>query len=146
VSAAETGRREEPTMHSRWCVCLSLAGLLIGLSGCGRGSPPPRAGVRGTVTLDGAPMAEGQIMFLDAAGEGAPAFLDVKDGRFEGDVPLGKKKVRVLSFKKGKLKTGEEDAVGVQVVHPHYNRNTKLTAEVSSSGVTPSEFNVKSDR
>ena len=112
----------------------------------GAGSQPPQTGVRGTVTLDGAPMAEGQITFLDATGEGAPAFLDVKDGRFEGDVPHGKKKIQIMSFKKGKLKTGEEDPVGVQIVHPDYNKNTKLTAEVSASGVTPSEFNVKSAR
>lgn len=134
-------------MRSRGGVCLLLAWLLIGLSGCGgAGSPPLKTAARGTVTLDGAPMAEGQITFLDAAGEGAPAFLDVKDGRFEGDVPHGKKIVQITSFKKGKLKTGEEDPVGVQIVHSDYNRNTKLTAEVGSSGVTPSEFKVTSGR
>ncbi|MDY3554501.1 hypothetical protein R5W24_003625 [Gemmata sp. JC717] len=134
-------------MRARWWVGLSLVGVLAGLSGCGDADgPPPRTGVRGTVTLDGAPMAEGQILFLDAGGEGAPAFLDVKDGRFEGDVPHGKKKVQILSFKKGKLKTGEEDPVGVQVVHPNYNRNSKLTTEVTGSGATPSEFNVQSAR
>ena len=58
-----------------------LAGLLCGLSGCGSGSI---GGVRGQVTVDGAPAEMGTVDFKpvnDPTGRGAGAAIDA--GQFE---------------------------------------------------------------
>lgn len=72
----------------RWCAL-----LLIGLAGCGRGSPVT-AGVRGTVTFQGRPLAGGLVVFApdrDKGMGGKPVTVTVaEDGSYSaGAVPVG---------------------------------------------------------
>lgn len=67
---------------SRLLTALALAHLLW-LSGCGGPSGPERALVRGTVTLDGVPIAEGTIVFLPDEGlQGPSTGGKIQDGAF----------------------------------------------------------------
>src|ERR1700733_7723987 len=73
-----------------WCL------LALILAGCGPKTPVP-VPVKGTVTLDGNPLPEGRISFI-TPGQ-VPEMLDVKDGRFEGKVKPGKKRVEVGAYR-----------------------------------------------
>jgi hypothetical protein len=90
------GSREELTM--RWLLIVGFCGMLVVTAGC---RPPAvarveRAGVAGTITLNGQPLSRGQIFFDARAGE-PPVILDVVDGRYEGEVPVGATKVSIVS-------------------------------------------------
>jgi hypothetical protein len=56
------------------------AGLLT--VGCSQ-SPPKPVPVSGTVTFDGKPLTDAQILFVEPGQ--SPLMLEIKDGRFEGE-------------------------------------------------------------
>ncbi|MBN9118596.1 MAG: hypothetical protein J0I06_05490 [Planctomycetes bacterium] len=72
-----------------------LAALALGLGavvGCGG---PPKAHVKGTVTIDGKPLADGVIEFFPVGGSGQSAGTAIKDGAYELDASVGEMKVSV---------------------------------------------------
>src|SRR5260370_36447839 len=71
-----------------------VAALFV--AGCGE-SPPPLVQVKGTVTVDKHPLAEGNILFI-TPGQ-APETLPIKDGAFEGMVQAGERRVEILAYK-----------------------------------------------
>lgn len=83
------------------CLFWSLAVAVL-VAGCSKNKgsqPPPLAPVKGTVTMDGKPMAGGQVRF-NIPGFG-PKSLEVKDGVFQGEVYTGKARVDVVWDKDG---------------------------------------------
>ena len=66
------------------------------LAGCSSNSnaPPPLAQVSGKVTLDGEPMAGGEVRFSITGFP--PKVLEVKNGAFSGEVFTGKNRVEVV--------------------------------------------------
>ncbi|MCI0462790.1 MAG: hypothetical protein L0Z62_38070 [Gemmataceae bacterium] len=123
---------------------LLLAALFL-LAGCS-GDAPKTVEVKGKVTLDGAPMAKGQVMF-DAGDGTAPATLEVSGGTFAGKVPAGKKTVRISSFQKVAQKgtgPGAEEESLQEIVLPRYNTESKETVEVKDPGPNEFEFKVAS--
>ncbi len=84
------------SISTRWTRCLFGWGLALALlSGCG-GSGEPTGTVSGTVTLDGQPVAAGQIGLISAAGFSAIADIGA-DGSFAvvEKLPLDKYTVTV---------------------------------------------------
>lgn len=83
-------------------IAFMLAGLccvsLVGCSG-GGAAVPKKAQVSGSVTLDGKPMAEGQVRF-NVTGQ-APIDVPVKDGAFSGEAFTGENRIDVLWEKEG---------------------------------------------
>ena len=69
---------------------VAIAFLII--LGCGPREAAP-VSVRGIVTLDGKPLPEGQISF-STLGQ-VPTILSIRDGRFDGNVSPGVKRVEV---------------------------------------------------
>ncbi len=126
------------------CGLLLLAALAL-LVGCGD-TKPKRVDVKGKVTLDGAPMATGQVMF-DARDGTPPATLDVSEGAFAGKVSLGKKRVRISSFKKMAQKAsgpGAEEESLHNIIPAKYNTESTQTVEVKDPGPNEFEFEVTS--
>src|SRR6516225_9663542 len=76
-----------------------LALALGVLSGCGP-SGPRRVPVSGTVTLEGQPLRQGEIYFKTPGAGTPPEILAVVDGKFAGEVTVGKKRVEVWAVKK----------------------------------------------
>ena len=73
--------------------------LLISTYGCSKPSVH-QIKITGKVTLDGKPLNGGSIKFIACGGEtpsGGGTILD--DGSYEANVPPGKKKVLVVSYK-----------------------------------------------
>jgi hypothetical protein len=115
-----------------------------GFAGCGP-CGPKTVPVSGTILLDGAPLAEGEIYFMESQSSG-PTVLKVAAGKFDGNLTVGPKRVEVYSFQKSanppKVRMGPEPTVNL--IHPDYNVNSKLTAEVLADGaLQPSQFEVK---
>jgi hypothetical protein len=126
----------------RWFWLGCLVGAFAILSGCDSGQPKP-VKINGTVLLDDKPLEDGSIAFYGEGGVAAESFL-VKNGKFEGEAKPGKKKVQIQGFKETKTTTMDKEEI---VSKPNFlpakwNSESKLTAEVTGSGLTPSEFKV----
>ena len=130
---------------------LSLAAaslLLAGFVGCGSDDGPDVPAthkVTGTVTLDGKPLAKGNISFESEADTkvGISATGEISDGKFEVLATVGKKKVKIRAPKE----VGEPDATGmrntVETIPPKYNEKTTLEFEVKE-GENKQDFALKS--
>ena len=114
-------------------LCL-LPLLFVGCS-----NKPKMVSVSGKVTLDGKPLPEGEIIF--ASPGLVPETLPIKDGKYEGKVQVGNKRVEIAAYR-----DGPRQFMGTQDMGPsrenyipaRYNVNSTLKAEVSDSG--PKEF------
>ncbi|MBA4065634.1 MAG: hypothetical protein C0501_18345 [Isosphaera sp.] len=131
---------------------LVSAGLF---AGCGTPAPTP-VPVRGTVTLDEAPMPDGELMLFPPDG-GPPAVFPVWDGRFEGELPPGTYRVSIFGFKTlppPKRPGPKEDDAGdplpagagrrVNVLPARFNTECKLTVEVTAAGPNDLTFPTES--
>ena len=116
-----------------------LGALLAFLSCVGCGSGGTGASLSGPVTLDGQPIASGNLQFMPATGEGQPVSAEVKDGKYSAtDVPLGKVKVMVQAFKQ----VGEmDDGSGRKypklepIVPPQYRDGIEIDVSAGSKEV-----------
>ena len=114
------------------------------LAGCA--TRPKMADVKGKVTLDGAPMATGQVSF-DAGDGTTPTTMEVKEGAFDGKATLGKKTVRISSFQKKPQKAtgpGAEAESLQNVIPPKYNTESTESVEVKDPGPNNFDFKVTS--
>jgi hypothetical protein len=123
---------------------LAAALGLLAAAGCGGPADPfERFPAEGAVTLDGAPLKAGTILFVPEK-EGAASTADVKEGAFrlaksEGLSP-GPYRVEVYSVRPtGKKVPGGDDPQTlvdetVNVVPRHYNVQSTLKAEVPPGG------------
>lgn len=125
---------------------LSLAVLVAaGLAGCSKGGPS-RAPVRGTVTLDKKPLADGQIVFVTPGK--APEALPIANGAFDGSVEVGERKVEILAYKDapGVKMDGEPDTPSkVNYLPTRYNSASQLTATVKPEGTLDLKFDLTSN-
>ena len=140
---------------SSWCV---IAAAILAVSGCSGSNLPPVGQVGGVVTLDGQPLAKGQVQFLPDSSKGTKGRMAVgligTDGRFKltafkpGDGALvGFHKVVVICEE-------EMPAFDPKVAPPppkslipvrYTDANTSgLTAEVKSAGKNDFAFALES--
>ena len=139
-------------MHPwRWAgVLLLIVGpaLLIGCSGPDAG--PPRYSVTGTVTFDGEPVNDGQVLFLPADGGGQPDAGQLgAGGKFEFQVTAGKKRVEITGFRKTGEITDEDTQETMPVteafIPARYNTESELTVEVKPNGENTHKFDLTSE-
>ena len=138
-------------LFRRWVLMLSCAVLL----GCSSGSKIDKVIVRGSVTLDGQPIPNGEIRFYPIEGTiGSVSGGPIKDGQYvakgRGGVPVGKCRVELRAYRppsgspKGKIAPGmEEGRPAVQYLPAKYNTRSELTATIESgSGSITKDFNL----
>lgn len=126
------------------CLC-----VLLVLGGCGRGNPLGRKPVLGTVTLDGRPLAAGNISFV-SQGEtsevqsGGPISNGSYSLSVASGLPVGKYLVRIFA---SPPEAGDEatqpfqakrNAIFVDPIPPEYNVASQQYIEVTEKG--PNEF------
>ena len=129
----------------------TLACLTI-LSGCGGDSR--RRGIEGTVTLDGAPLAEGYISFRPELGSPGPTAGDaIADGKYsiatEGGTFDGTFRVEITASRPTGNKipdrfTNELVEEYAQYLPARYNTESELTAEVTEEGENQFDFTLES--
>ncbi len=116
--------------------CLAL--ILAGTGGCGEAGPK-KYPVKGTVTLDKKPLANGTVYFKTIE-TGAIETFEILNGEFQGQALEGERRVEIVSY----ISKGEKDFDGmksevtVNVVPPKYNTDSRLTASVTATG--PNEY------
>lgn len=131
----------------RFAGFLGLSFALFFAVGCGGGSgveAPPTSKVKGVVTLDGNPLAEGEITF-EIVGKSLST-LEIKDGAFSGDAPQGKNTVAIRAYKAGPPLDTEPSGPPTKnnFIPARFNDETTLSAEVSASGSEDLKFAVTS--
>jgi len=135
------GRRRRPRRAAA-----AAATVLLLAAGCG-GSP--RRAVEGRVTVDGQPLAEGQVTFRPQPGTPGPTSgAEIRQGRFS--IPrdkgpfAGELRVEITAWRKTGVKRYDPDLaegeveLSEQYLPPRYNRQSELRAEVAEDG--PNEF------
>ena len=128
---------------------VSIIPLFLILVGCGKKVEPPKtAEVKGRVTLDGAPITRGRIVF--DGGPGVPAGeFDIRDGSYSGLVQVGSKIVRISAYKdlppqKGPPKGPGYDTKKEETLPAKYNTASKETREVKEGGPNEFDFTITS--
>ena len=128
-----------------WCL-LALVCL-----GCGSGS---RQAIEGTVTLDGQPLANGEITFIPEEGtKGPTAGAEIVDGKFA--IPTargtfaGKFRVEITASRVGNQKVvghlrGETGYAYEQFIPSKYNNASQLKADVNADAENHFDFAVTS--
>lgn len=104
--------------------------LVPALSGCAERNGA--AVVSGAVTVDGAPLASGQIRFTPADGQGPTAGGAIAGGQFSVTLAPGEKKVEIsapkVTGRQSMYNTPASPAVDVvvELLPPRYNVQTEL--------------------
>ena len=125
-------------MNMNWRT-LELFQLSVMLAFAAAGCAPETSHgtVRGTVTLDAAPLANGLIRFVPADGQSPTAEAMITDGKFSAQVPLGAKRVSISAAKLvGKRRVYETpDSPSIDVIEellpPRYNVRSEITLTVT---------------
>jgi hypothetical protein len=114
---------------------LFLAFLVV--AGCSRGDG--LATVRGSVTCDGQPVAQGSIQFTPVDGNAPTAAIPIQDGNYDLRVAPTKMRVEIHGYKKVGMKSlTANDPKSPQVddlreyIPEKYNAQSELTADIHS--------------
>jgi hypothetical protein len=152
-----------PATEGRWSVPSerrSLPVILVAVAalcscGCSRERPGPlRVAVQGTVTLDGAPLAQGVVRFVPIEGTPGPkTTVFVTDGKFAADEAhgpvVGRHRIEIESTDDGGYPLDDETApqrlreagikrIDLIRVPEIYNSRSTLVEVVTEAG--PNEF------
>ena len=121
---------------------LGTAGLTVAILICGCSQDPKLFPVSGTVTFDGAPMPDGDILFIPVDPALGPEPGTIKDGKYTVKAREGKKRVEIRASKilPGGAKGAGGEPVPEDYLPQKYNSESTLTAEVKSSGENKVDF------
>ena len=114
-----------------------LAGTTFFTSGCGEPKPvgPQKASVSGTVTMDGKPLPDGQIVFVDESGTPPRQYGGaIKEGAYAVEVTPGKKLVQITAMTALGVGSNDPGANLKQIIPARYNDKTTLTTEIPVEG------------
>ena len=134
-------------IYSHTTVCL----LSILLAGCAGNSDGPKlVTVSGKITLNDAPLTEGDVIFRAADGKGHSYAGKINDGTYTLETEVGKKKVEIKSMRDVPGKTTEDNPgevvnVREQIVPAKYNSESTLEITVSEEGSDSTDFILEGD-
>ncbi|MCA9114072.1 MAG: hypothetical protein KDA79_03240 [Planctomycetaceae bacterium] len=129
-----------------WCLCLPVlqASLMTGCRQEQAAPGDPVTPVTGMVTLDGNPLAEGRIAFIEEDSEPRREYIAmIENGRFEATAPPGTRRVEIRAYQKPENPT-EEAGTYPQILPARYNENSELSAELKDSGPNSLTFKLTS--
>ena len=124
---------------------LLIAFVVLVQVGCNASQEPARFPVRGTVLVDGQPLAEGLIYFKTIA-TGAIDSAPIKDGKFEGQAEAGQRRVEIVSPKtvdNPNATPGMLDKEQIETIPARYNRDSTLEEVVKADGANEYQFDLK---
>jgi hypothetical protein len=121
---------------------LGIAGLTVVVLFCGCSQDPKLYPVSGTVTFDGAPVADGDILFVPVDPALGPEPGKIKDGKYTLTAREGKKRVEIRASKvlPGGAKGAGGEPVAEEFLPRKYNEDSTLSTEVNSKGVNKADF------
>jgi hypothetical protein len=133
-----------------WVGCSVV--LAITLVGCGDSSGLKKVVLRGKVSYDGQPIANGQIYFRPTGTtEGPVSGAPIKDGEYvaeaKGGVPVGTHEVRIEGYRSRRgdggedLLSGRDAGAPEQYLPDKYNLKTTLRVTIDS-GTMAKDFDL----
>ena len=131
------------------CMLILVVGCSLVMTACGGPAGPAKYEVSGTVTFDGAPVPEGEIIFRAADGGRSDAG-QIKAGQYAFEATEGKKKVSITASREvpgefDEQNPGEKVPMIAQYIPAQYNEETTLEAEVAGSGGNSFDFDLKTE-
>jgi len=124
----------------RTLLAICLAGLCAGCKA------DPFTDVSGTVTLDGTPIADGEIIFLSPDNTATPSSGAITNGQFNFRATHGAKKVQVNATKDSGKREMDGWVIRESIIPERYNAKTELTADVKSGGPNTFTFELTSKK
>ena len=121
-----------------WCLCLGVLAMLP--LGCGDDGT---CKVTGTVTWNGQPLPNGDIIFNDVEGVKGPDAAKIKGGRFTAQVKPGKKRVEIRASREVPEKRTPMGPYYEDYIPPRYNKETELTADVTPDRPNQLEYKLE---
>ena len=124
----------------RWTIAVALLAMF---SGCG-GDDLEKSIVSGTITYEGQPIANGDIMFYPKAGTAGPVSgAPIRNGEYtadgKGGVPVGEHRVEIRAFRVRETTVlpegmSAEDMPGqrLQYLPAEFNSQTTLEASIAT--------------
>jgi hypothetical protein len=131
----------------RSCVTMGFSLVLFWNFGCGPAPPKgaaPAAHIEGTIKIDGNPVPTGEIHF------GMPGFpprvLQIKEGTYSGEAPIGKNQVEVFIYVEGPPSEKYPGVPTKKNIAPikYWGPKTILEATINASGTNEFKFDLKS--
>lgn len=124
--------------------------FLVLVGGCNSEPPPPQVyPVKGTVNLNGKPMAEGQIAFVNTEGPGREV-VPVRNGTFNGEVSSGTRRIEIFAYREerqGVEMYGDQAPIAkINYVDPKFNTQSTLMESVNTQSANEYKFDVTSRR
>jgi len=132
----------------RFFLASSFILVLLGSVGCASSSDQkgaaPAAKVKGTVTMDGKALPAGELHF--SVPGYAPSVLEIKDGKYEGEAPIGKNEVQLFIFTEGPpvARYGGQRIKTNIAPEKYWGPNTILAATVEAGGANDFKFTLTS--
>jgi len=125
-----------------------LMAVVVSLAGCGE-SAPELYEVSGTVSVDGVPVLEGEIIFRAVDPQDRSYASRIEAGRFVFKTTPGKKRVEITGYKENPNQgqvadSGEEEPTMIMHVPAQYNIQSTLIETVSPDGPFQFEYNLQS--
>ena len=142
---------QELSMQGRLVLFVFVAASFSCLALTGCGPLDPRATIHGTVSLDGKPVANGQVIFIPADSKLAAAGSALKDGSFTVVVHKGPHQVKVeasVEERRSPNPNAPPEEAGVtyrSIIPPRYNEKSTLTFDVQSAQDKPA-FDLTGDK
>ena len=132
-------------MHRR--ILILLMTVVGSLAGCSEPAPELYE-VSGTVSVDGVPVLEGEIIFRAVDPQGRSYASRIDAGRFLFKTTPGKKRVEITGYKenpnRGQVaESGEEEPTMIMHVPAQYNIQSTLTETVSPDGPFLFEYRIQ---
>ena len=109
---------------------------------CGCSQGPKLYPVSGTVTFDGSPVENGDILFIPVDPALGPEPGTIKEGKYALQAREGKKRVEIRASKvlPGGAKGAGGEPVPEEYLPRKFNSESTLSAEVKSSGENKVDF------
>jgi hypothetical protein len=131
----------KPMNSKRTLVAWFAAVTLLAIAGCGGDG---LTDVTGTVTIDGAPLTEGDIVMEAVDKNSAPQGATIANGAFKMRIGPGKKIVRInASEGDGVVDPLMKTEGRRSIIGPEFNTSSTLTAEIKAGENPPLSFAVK---
>jgi hypothetical protein len=130
----------------RFCFTLCVGLALVWNVGCApeQKGAAPAANVKGTVHIDGKPVATGEIHFGMTGVP--PSVLQISDGTFSGEAPVGQNQVEVFIYVEGPPSAKYGGTRSKRNITPerYWGPNTVLNATVNADGTNEFKFDITS--
>jgi hypothetical protein len=123
---------------------LGLLAIGVMLAGCQRQRTfAPTYAVRGSVTLDDKPLAEGAIAFISPESGDLQA-VPIKDGHYEGQARAGARRVEIRAYRPRPGPKKPLEPPPHNYIPSRYNSETTFSADVTAEGPNVFDFDLRS--